>query len=370
MIPYRPGLILVGAASRNVGKTEFACRLIRQTKPAPMAIKVTVEHDEGKPSELRDAGLDYKILEETRADTGKDTARMLAVGAAKAYWLRATREGLAAGFAELMERLPQGAPIVCESNSARELVKPGLFIVIRDARGGASKPSCEAVLPEADQIVGFDGDWDFQPERIAFAEGRWLVRHEATAIILAGGQSRRIGTDKSMLEIGGRPMIAHIAAQLKPMFDEVIVSANERGKYDFLGLAVVPDLEAGQGPLMGIASALGRVRNEICFAMGCDIPTVDYAFVHRMLERAATCDLVMPRSADEKYEPLFAVYRRSVAGPALDILKAGGRRIVELFQRVRTDFLDFEPGDWYRNINTMEDYRAARAQITVDKSPD
>ncbi|TFG85450.1 MAG: molybdenum cofactor guanylyltransferase [Spirochaetales bacterium] len=237
------------------------------------------------------------------------------------------------------------------------IVEPGAFIIIKDSRNSSIKSSGATLIDMADAISAFDGtDWDFQPDRLAFVDGRWLIRQNASAIILSGGKSTRIGLDKSMLVYRDKPLIAHIAEQLVPMFQSAIISTNEPTKYEFLGLPMIPDLQPGLGPLMGIASALSCSGSELCFVMGCDIPTVNFRLVNRMLRQAEGYDIVMPRSADGRFEPLFAIYRRSVCRPALEILEAGGRRIVELFDKVRVAFMDFHAGDWYKNINTMDDY--------------
>ena len=186
---------------------------------------------------------------------------------------------------------------------------------------------------------------------------------DASAIILSGGKSTRLGQDKSLLPFHGIPLIAHIASQLKPMFRECVVSTNDPEKYGLLGLSMVVDLRPGQGSLMGIASSLGHVAGDLSFVIGCDIPTVDYRYVQQMVSLAEGFDIVMPRDAEGRFEPLFAVYRRNVRFAALEMLEAGERRIAALFDRVRVRFIDFDGGDWYKNINTMDDYIAVSGTL-------
>ncbi|MCX7025294.1 MAG: molybdenum cofactor guanylyltransferase [Spirochaetes bacterium] len=369
----RPEILLVGAADRNVGKTEFVCRVIaRHASTMPIiGVKITVIPDGNKIGErirhlegdgggvCTEMDRNFLVIEECDAQGTNDTCRMLASGASKVFRLRVMKKHMTEGFEALMALIPGGTAIICESNSARALVEPGAFLVIKDTRADSMKPGCAAVIGMADHILVFDGTgWDFQPDRLGFVDGRWFIRQKATAVILAGGMSTRLGTDKSLLAYRDGTMIGHIAMQLKPMFDELVISSADSGKYGFLDLPVVADIHPGQGPLMGIASALARSRNELCFVMGCDIPVVNFNYVHRMLSMAEGFDIVMPRSLDGKFEPLFAVYRRSVVEPALEILAAGGRRIVELFSRARVNFMEFDSGTWYKNINSPEDYSA------------
>jgi len=88
---------------------------------------------------------------------------------------------------------------------------------------------------------------------------------------------------------------------------------------------------------------------------GCDIPEVHQGLVEKMITEADGFDLVIPRSADGRLEPLFAVYRKTVLEPARALLAEGNRRITDLLPRVKAKHVEM-PGGWYRNLNTMEDY--------------
>lgn len=170
-----PQMLLLGAASRNVGKTEFACRLIRRYSSACQVIGVkitTVQAGDGHCP----PGKTFCLTEETVTSSEKDTARMKSAGAHHVLWLRAVREHLRDGVTELMKQIPSDACVVCESNSARLFLKPGAFLVIREAGSKTIKGSCAAVLEHADRELEFYGDgWDLSPDRCSFANGRWSV---------------------------------------------------------------------------------------------------------------------------------------------------------------------------------------------------
>lgn len=372
MIPC-PGMLLIGAAHRNAGKTEFACEVIRRHAPTHrvVAVKVTCVHDrEGLcPRGGEGCGVcgalpgPYCLTEEQRSDLPKDTSRLLRAGAAQVFWLRVRKENLAEGMAAVLARIPAGTLVVCESNSARQAVEPGLFVIARRADDSSTKSSCAAVVHHADRVVVFHGDgWDFAPEGIAAAGKRWVLRPAATAAILAGGESRRMGTDKGLTDAGGRPLIAHIAAQLT-YFPEVLIGANDPARYAFLDLPVVPDRARGRGPLMGILSCVASAAHEHCFVTACDIPELDPAFVLEILAQTGEVDVVMPRLPDGRTEPLLAVYRRSIVPVAEDLLRAGPQRIVALLARVRVRYVPFGPPVWYRNLNSPEDLAAWRATL-------
>ena len=180
---------------------------------------------------------------------------------------------------------------------------------------------------------------------------------EVTAVILAGGESRRMGSDKSMLPVGDQPLIKHIAERLTPLFDEVLIGANDVEKYSFLGLTLVPDKELDQGPLMGILSCLECSANDLNIVMACDVPEPDIIFITKMLSKAEGYDIVMPVTESGRCETLFALYRRSIIPHAAELLAGGNRRITGLFRRVKVKFIKVDETTWQRNLNTQDEYQ-------------
>jgi molybdopterin-guanine dinucleotide biosynthesis protein A len=180
---------------------------------------------------------------------------------------------------------------------------------------------------------------------------------DATAVILAGGQSRRMRQDKSLLPVCGQPLIARIAQQLMPLFPEVLISSNEAGKYGFLKLPIIADEWPGQGPLMGILSCLKAAKQERVLVVACDIPVMDPGYIRTLMRLSEQADIVMPISEDGRHEPLFAVYRKTVIPRAEAALAQGKRRIVEVLPGM-TVIHPTMPSEWYYNLNTQEDYDA------------
>lgn len=364
----RPDMIMIGATARNVGKTEYACELIqRYASSGPVtAIKITAISATGGSCPRGGEGCGvctsvegrFTITEEVNASSSKDTSRMLRAGAHRVLWLRVLREHLQEGVEALLASVPEGSAIICESNTARRAIQPGLFLMIRPQSPEAVKPSAQKLLPLADRVVEFSGTgWDLPPDRCHFHQGKWFLTFDATAVILAGGQSRRMGQDKSLMPVCGQPLIARIAEQLTPFFPEVLVSSNEPWKYGFLGLPVIADELPGQGPLMGILSSLRAAHRERILVTACDIPVIDLAFVQALLRFSEKADIVMPVSREGRHEPLFSVYRKTVIPRAEAVLKSGERRIVGVLPGL-TVVSPSMPEGWYYNLNTREDYDA------------
>ena len=152
-------LLIVAGTGRNVGKTEFVCRLIDKISSMCeiYSLKVSAvypdeENYHGNHSE--DLSKDY-LFEEIRRDTVKDTSRMLRAGARKAFYLRSDSAGIARGFSDFRKLIPDKAVIVCESNSLCQFVKPGLLILISSA-DEPIKPRARILLKHADMIVVSD----------------------------------------------------------------------------------------------------------------------------------------------------------------------------------------------------------------------
>jgi molybdopterin-guanine dinucleotide biosynthesis protein A len=173
---------------------------------------------------------------------------------------------------------------------------------------------------------------------------------------LAGGKSVRMGEDKSLLKVDGKPLISAIANQLLPYFDEVIIGANDVEKYKFLNLKIIPDIEKNKGPLMGILSCLKSSANDLNFITACDIPILNIPFILYLIRQAAGHDIVMPMSGGDSFETLFAVYNISIISAAEDLLKNNKRRIIELFNKVSVAYVEMSNNGWYQNLNTKQNY--------------
>ncbi|MCF7791902.1 MAG: hypothetical protein K9L78_03815 [Victivallales bacterium] len=186
-------LLLIGAADRNVGKTELACSLIKKYKKDfnVIGIKITViKQADGKcPRGGEGCGVcsslksEYCITEELNKNKPKDTSKMLNSGAARVYWLRVLKEHLSLGVDKLFTQIEaeNGKDLcyICESNSARHAVKPGLFIVMKRKGSGYIKDSCKSILNYADMIVTFDAsqkEYDISVDSLRFQNNRWRIK--------------------------------------------------------------------------------------------------------------------------------------------------------------------------------------------------
>lgn len=188
---------------------------------------------------------------------------------------------------------------------------------------------------------------------------------KATAVILTGGKSSRMGQAKALLIFDGEPLIAHIARTLKRMFAEIVVVAAPEQELPALSAKVVRDEVAYQGPVGGIYYGLRAAGGEFSFVTSCDAPFLNTALIAYLTGQISDYDVVVPYW-EERYQPLHAVYRKSVLPLLKAQLERGELRPVYLFDKVRTRKVEqdeikiLDPdGLSFLNMNTPQDYEAA-----------
>jgi hypothetical protein len=127
-----PNLLLIAGTGTKSGKTTLACRIIEQTADLKItAIKITPHFHETTPGlTLIHEEPGYAIYEETNTGSSKDTSRMLQAGASKVYFAKVLDESLLYVFNKILDLIPQGTPIICESPALRYHTEPGAFLII------------------------------------------------------------------------------------------------------------------------------------------------------------------------------------------------------------------------------------------------
>ena len=358
---------MVGSAGRNAGKTELACALLRRFAKAHdvVGVKVTaIDEMNGEcPRGGEGCGVctslegPFCITAETSGPPGKDTARMLEAGATRVLWLRCLKSHLELGARALIDAIGPDTVCVCESNSLRRVLKPGVFVIVKDKDSRGFKASAEDVLEFADRVVLSDSaSFDLNLDRVELPGNRWALVEDATAVVLAGGASYRMSCDKCMLPIDGRPMAQHISQQLIPHFTEVIVSANDPQRYKFLNLPIVPDIAPGMGPLGGIFSSLLASSSDRNAVVACDIPEVNVPLLRRMIVLLKGFDAVIPKRGEGLFEPLFAAYDKSIIPAMRSLLDRGCRKVSDVLNHARVRHLELTEAFELKNLNTMMDY--------------
>lgn len=197
-----------------------------------------------------------------------------------------------------------------------------------------------------------------------------------SSVILAGGDSLRLGTDKALLELDGKTLLSRVVQKLAPLSDELIVVTNSPEDYEHLALGVrfVPDERPGEGALMGIYSGLKAARHQSALAVACDMPFLNVLLLRHMLDRIAGHDAVVPRLEGGLLEPLHAVYSKRCLPLMTSLLEQGLRRIAAFLGQVDVFYVEqaiidrLDPlGLSFVNINTAADWQ--RAQRLLGRLP-
>ncbi len=198
-------------------------------------------------------------------------------------------------------------------------------------------------------------------------------------VIQAGGESRRIGTDKALLQFLGQPLILRLLSRLARVADEVLVTSNQSEKFLFLGLTPVPDLLPGFGALGGLYTALSIAAHPYVAVVACDMPFASpglFAFELVKL-RETGADVVIPRT-EAGTEPFHAIYKRQTCLPHVRAaLETGKRRVDAWFPEVNIRYLElaecqpYDPtGLAFLNINTIEELKEAEEIARRAATPD
>jgi molybdenum cofactor guanylyltransferase len=190
---------------------------------------------------------------------------------------------------------------------------------------------------------------------------------KACGVILAGGQSSRMGANKALLDFEGVPLIAGLAQRFTAWFSQVLVVTNTPEQYAFLGLPMAGDRTPGLGPLGGLEAGLSASRYDLAFFAACDMPFINEPLIRFMLTQAPGHDIVVPRLGGE-YEPMHAVYGRSVLPVITANLDSRRLKLLSIYSEARirevteAEVRRFgDPARLFFNCNTPEDLATARA---------
>lgn len=157
---------------------------------------------------------------------------------------------------------------------------------------------------------------------------------DLTGVILAGGESRRMGTDKAFFEVDGVPMITRVVETLRQTCLEVVVVAKAACAYSGLGARVVIDAEPFQAPLVGVCSGLRAVLTPWAFVAACDLPYLAPEAVRLLARLARGHDAAVPLVGG-LWHPLHAIYSAGSVSVLEARLAQGTRRMVSALEALR-----------------------------------
>jgi molybdopterin-guanine dinucleotide biosynthesis protein A len=186
---------------------------------------------------------------------------------------------------------------------------------------------------------------------------------QASLLVLAGGDSRRMGRPKAWLEVGDTYLLRHVAERLGPGFSEVMVSFAEPEQLEEpVPYRVVFDRRPSAGPLAGIEAGLAAARNELIFAVACDMPYVTKEVAQLAVAAARSCDAAIPR-IDGRPEPVCGAYRRSALPFIIGAVNTGRFKAADLVAELDVTWLEGLDPQLFRSLNTPRDLERFNAEF-------
>jgi molybdenum cofactor guanylyltransferase len=227
-----------------------------------------------------------------------------------------------------------------------------------------------------------------------------------SAVILAGGESRRMGRDKAFIDLDGVPLVMRVIERVAPLCTEMILVTNDPGAYAQFGCRLVADVYPGKGSLGGIFSGLQAAREQYALAVACDMPFLNQELLGYLISLAPAFDVVIPRAREESgraprspdpaaplrekspravdrpiakeisLHPMHAVYSRDCVPAMQTRLLQNDLRAIGFHDLVRVRVVEpsevdrFDPRHLsFFNANTPEDLETARV-ILSKATPD
>jgi molybdopterin-guanine dinucleotide biosynthesis protein A len=140
--------------------------------------------------------------------------------------------------------------------------------------------------------------------------------HTITAIILVGGESTRMGTNKALLQLNGKTLIEHTIELMQNCFQKVILVTNQHEQFQFMNINCYEDIYKDCGPLAGIHSGLFHSTTENNFVIACDYPYITREVINILIQKQTEKQITIP-AIGKKIHPLCGIYSRSCL-PAIE----------------------------------------------------
>ena len=202
---------------------------------------------------------------------------------------------------------------------------------------------------------------------------------DITAVVLAGGMSRRLGRNKAVELFDGETLVRRVIGRMRQVAGNIMVVANDENRVAELGLpddvAAVIDEYPGKGPLAGIYTGLNASSTEWAVFCACDMPFLNPRIYHALLSNRDTHDAVVP-IVDGRPEPVHAAYSRACLAPIRDKLAADDLKIAGFFQDVSVRYFtedelrSIDPDLLsFFNINTQQDLETAVSLALTERQP-
>lgn len=181
-----------------------------------------------------------------------------------------------------------------------------------------------------------------------------------TGILLAGGMSRRMGSEKGILRIGDALLYEYPLRVLEMLCDEILISTCKKSMFPVPYPKVCDEIQ-GIGPLGGIYSCLKRSSNDLNLVLSYDMPLVNDSLFRLLMGKKEQYDVVLPAMQESLPEPLCGLYSKNVIGLMEQMIKEQDFAVHHLLTRCRSGIIQISEemecwqAELFMNINRKED---------------
>lgn len=182
-----------------------------------------------------------------------------------------------------------------------------------------------------------------------------------TGIVLAGGKSRRMGTEKGMLKLGSKHMIEYSIEVLEGICNQILIIENS-DTYNFLGYEVIADIIPKSGPMGGIYTGLLNSNNDLNLLLSCDMPFIHPDLLKDLVKSSSGFDIVVPWHGGQNFEPMCAFYHKNSMKVFYEFIQRQNFKIPDTFEQLKThkflfhSNLNYYTGDLFFNVNSKEEF--------------
>ena len=182
-------------------------------------------------------------------------------------------------------------------------------------------------------------------------------------VVVAGGKSSRMGSDKSLLPFGEyQTLTQYQIARNTPWFESLHVSCKTKDKFDFTASFIEDTKEFGEySPLIALYSVLKEVKTPVCI-LSVDTPFVTKEVYQKLHEEIKNSDVVIARSPYGSHQ-LCAIYAPKILPVLKEQIQINNHKIKDMLRKVHTLYVDFPSDEPFTNLNHYEEYEKAKGKI-------
>lgn len=185
---------------------------------------------------------------------------------------------------------------------------------------------------------------------------------QVTGIILAGGKSSRMGEDKGLVLLNGKPMVQYIIEALEKVVSDIIIISNN-DSYNTFGFPVHSDIIEDKGPVGGIYTGLHYSKTQLNFCISCDVPMISSDFILWLLKRSGKSYITLPIYKGKVHQ-MIGVYSKHVLSNFKESAEKGHLKLSQVNYDMACEIIDIEKEYAnfdeliFSNINTKNELRS------------